>query len=94
MRHQFCQQLLGLTLQADEVEGVLAHEIAHVRNRDKLVMAIAATLAGALSTFANMAMRAGMLGGNRSEGDEECQPGPFAIRAGCEKTECGITIWP
>jgi len=65
-------------LDREEVEGVLAHEIAHVRNRDTLVMAIAATLAGALSTLANMAMWAGMLGGNRSEGDGENEPGPFA----------------
>lgn len=43
-------------LDREEVEGVLAHEIAHVRNRDTLTMAIAATLAGALSTLANMAM--------------------------------------
>jgi heat shock protein HtpX len=49
-----------------------------VRNRDTLVMAIAATLAGALSTLANMAMWAGMLGGYRSEGDGESEPGPFA----------------
>jgi heat shock protein HtpX len=65
-------------LDREEVEGVLAHEIAHVRNRDTLVMAIAATLAGALSTLANMAMWSGMLGGNRSESDGESHPGPFA----------------
>jgi len=65
-------------LDREEVEGVLAHEIAHVRNRDTLTMAIAATLAGALSTLANMAMWAGMVGGNRSEGDGESEPGPFA----------------
>jgi len=65
-------------LDREEVEGVLAHEIAHVQNRDTLVMAVAATLAGALSTLANMAMWAGMLGGNRSEGDGENEPGPFA----------------
>jgi heat shock protein HtpX len=61
-----------------EIEGVLAHEIAHVRNRDTLVMAIAATLAGALSMLANMAMWTGMLGGNRNEGEGESEPGPFA----------------
>jgi len=61
-----------------EVEGVLAHEIAHVRNRDTLVMAIAATLAGTLSTLANMAMWASMLGGNRGEGEGDSESGPFA----------------
>ncbi len=65
-------------LDREEVEGVLAHEIAHVRNLDTLVMAIAATLAGALSMLANMAMWAGMLGGKRGEGDGESEPGPFA----------------
>jgi heat shock protein HtpX len=69
--------LLGV-LDRAEVEGVLAHEIAHVRNRDMLVMAIAATLAGALGTLANMAMWAGMRGGNRSEGEDDSGPGPFA----------------
>jgi heat shock protein HtpX len=65
-------------LDREEVEGVLAHELAHVRNRDTLVMAIAATLAGALGTLANMAMWAGMFGGNSREGDGESEPGPFA----------------
>jgi len=63
-------------LNREEVEGVLAHELAHVRNRDTLVMAIAATLAGALSTLANMAMWTGLLGGNRDE--EGDGGGPFA----------------
>jgi len=64
-------------LSREELEGVLAHELAHVRNRDTLVMAVAATLAGALSTLANMAMWGAMLGGGRdSEGEEG--PGPFA----------------
>jgi len=41
-------------LSEDELRGVLAHEISHVRNRDILVMSVAATLAGAISFMARM----------------------------------------
>ena len=41
-------------LSDDELEGVLAHEMAHVRNRDILVMSVAATIAGAISFAARM----------------------------------------
>jgi heat shock protein HtpX len=64
-------------LRRDELEGVLAHELAHIRNRDTLVMAVAATLAGALSTLANMAAWGAMLGTGRSEEGEEGS-GPLA----------------
>jgi heat shock protein HtpX len=70
------QGLLNL-LSRDEVEGVLAHELAHIRNRDTLVMAVAATLAGALSTLANMAAWGAMLGAGRSDEGEE-GPSPLA----------------
>ena len=52
-------------LDEDEVEGVLAHELAHVKNRDTLTSAIAATMAGALAMVANVA-RFG--GGGRGRG--------------------------
>jgi heat shock protein HtpX len=42
-------------LNADEVAGVMAHELAHVRNRDTLIMTITATIAGAISMLANFA---------------------------------------
>ena len=42
-------------LEEDEVEGVLAHELAHVKNRDTLTTTVAATLAGALAMVANVA---------------------------------------
>jgi len=42
-------------LTPDELEGVLAHEIAHIKNRDTLIQAVAATIAGAITTLANMA---------------------------------------
>jgi heat shock protein HtpX len=41
-------------LTEDELRGVLAHEVSHVRNRDILVMSVAATLAGAISFMARM----------------------------------------
>lgn len=43
-------------LSHDEIEGVMAHELAHIRNRDTLIMTVTATLAGALSMLANFAM--------------------------------------
>jgi heat shock protein HtpX len=50
-------------LDREELEGVLAHELSHVQNRDTLIMTVAATLAGALSHLANMAMWGAMFGG-------------------------------
>lgn len=43
-------------LSAEEVAGVMAHELAHVRNRDTLIMTITATIAGALSMLANFGL--------------------------------------
>jgi heat shock protein HtpX len=54
--------ILGL-LDEDELTGVLAHELAHVRNRDMLIGSIAATLAGAIMMLANMARWAAIFGG-------------------------------
>jgi heat shock protein HtpX len=56
-------------LDREEVAGVMAHELAHIRNRDTLIMTVAATVAGAITLFANM-MQFGMLfgGGDRREG--------------------------
>jgi len=54
-------------LNRDELEGVLAHELGHVQNRDTLVSTVAATIAGALSHLANMAMWGAMVGGRDSE---------------------------
>ena len=53
----------------EELEGVLAHELAHVRNRDTLISTIAATLAGVIMMLANMARWAAFFGGSRDEED-------------------------
>ncbi|MSQ10267.1 MAG: zinc metalloprotease HtpX [Dehalococcoidia bacterium] len=62
-------------LDREELEGVLAHELGHVKNRDILIMSVAATIGGAITMIAQMAQWAmifGGLGGNR---DEEHQGG-------------------
>jgi heat shock protein HtpX len=50
-------------LNDEELEGVLAHELGHVRNRDILISSIAATLAGAITFMARMAAWGAMFGG-------------------------------
>ena len=50
-------------MSSEQVAGVMAHELAHVKNRDTLIMTITATLAGALSMLANFAL---FFGGNRN----------------------------
>jgi heat shock protein HtpX len=57
-------------LSPDELEGVLAHEMAHVKNRDILIGTVAATLAGAIMMLANMARFAAIFGGG-SRDDRE-----------------------
>jgi len=52
------------TLSYEELAGVMAHELAHVKNRDTLIMTITATLAGAISMLANFAMFFGGRGRN------------------------------
>lgn len=54
-------------LDHDEIAGVMAHELAHIHNRDTLIMTVAATIAGALGTLANMAMWSSVLSPNSSE---------------------------
>jgi len=70
------------TLSRDELEGVVAHELAHIKNQDMLLSTIAATMAGAISNLAQMAF---FFGGRRD--DEDSHPvagiamliiGPFA----------------
>lgn len=56
-------------LDREELTGVLAHELAHVRNRDILIGTIAATIAGAISMMATMAQWAMIFGGGRRDGN-------------------------
>ena len=50
-------------LNRDEIAGVMAHELAHVKNRDSLTMTITAVLAGAIGMLANSLMFMGLMGG-------------------------------
>jgi heat shock protein HtpX len=58
-------------LNDDEMEGVLAHELGHVRNRDILISSIAATFAGAVTILARMAGYAAMFGGGGRDRDRD-----------------------
>ena len=58
-------------LTREELEGVMAHELGHVRNRDILIGTIAATIAGAISMLAHMAQWAMIFGGGRRSDDDE-----------------------
>ena len=61
-------------LDDEELEGVLAHELAHVTNRDILISTIAATLAGAITYLAHMAQWAAFFGGGRHDDDDGPSP--------------------
>lgn len=61
-------------LNHQELAGVIAHEIAHIKNRDTLIMTVSATLAGAISGVANIFMFTSMFGGSR---DGEHGPNPI-----------------
>jgi len=67
-------------LSRDELEGVLAHEMAHVRNRDILVGTVAATLAGAVMMLARFAQFAAIFGGG-GDRDREGGGGIFGLLA-------------
>jgi heat shock protein HtpX len=54
-------------LSKEELKGVLAHELAHVKNRDVLIASIAAVIASSISFLANMAMWGGLMGNNDDE---------------------------
>jgi heat shock protein HtpX len=74
------QGILGL-LNDEEIEGVIAHELGHVRNRDILISSIAATLAGAITWLASMARWGMIFGGMRGERDDRGGGGGIAAIA-------------
>src|SRR5712691_1462885 len=57
-------------LDDEELEGVLAHELSHVKNRDTLTMTVAATLAGVITYLGQMAQWGAMFGGGRRDNEE------------------------
>lgn len=61
------------SLSREELSGVIAHELAHIRNHDTLIMTVTASFAGAITMLANFAM---FFGGRRENG-----PGPIATIA-------------
>ncbi len=66
-------------LTPEEVRGVIAHEIGHVKNRDILVSSIAATLAGVVMMLANMAKWTAIFGGFRGGSDENSGGGALGL---------------
>jgi heat shock protein HtpX len=66
----FSQGILDL-LSEDELEGVTAHELAHIKNRDILTSTIAATIAGAIGMLASMAKWGAIFGGMGGRDDRE-----------------------
>ncbi len=63
----------------EELQGVIAHEMAHVANRDTLVSAIAATTAGAIALLSDFLTRMMWFGGSRSRDDNNNQQNPIAL---------------
>jgi heat shock protein HtpX len=65
-------------LSEQELEGVMAHELAHVKNRDTLISTIAATMAGAITWIAHIVQWGAFMGGGRNN-DEDSGSGFGAI---------------
>lgn len=72
--------ILGI-LNEDELEGVMAHELAHVRNRDTLTSTIAATIAGAITWIAHIVKWSAIWGGGMRGSDDNRSGGVFGALA-------------
>lgn len=66
-------------LSKEELEGVMAHELMHVANRDTLISTIAATFAGAITYLASMAKWAAIFGGSRDDDNRGGLVGTIAM---------------
>jgi heat shock protein HtpX len=66
-------------LDTDELAGVLAHELGHIRNRDTLIMTVAATLAGAITMLAHMAQWGAIFGFGRRDEEDSGGGGMFGL---------------
>mgnify|MGYP000579551164 CR=1 FL=1 len=63
----------------EELQGVIAHELSHVANRDTLVSAVAATTAGAIAIISDMLMRMMWFGGGRDRDENNNNQNPLAV---------------
>lgn len=72
-KHSVVAATVGILRMLDdrELRGVLAHELAHVKDRDILVMTFAATIAGAISYLAQMAIFSSLFGGGNGRGGNQ-----------------------
>jgi heat shock protein HtpX len=70
--------LLGV-MAGEELEGVIAHELAHIKNRDMLLMTVAATMAGAISSVGQMLQWGAMFGGLRGDDEDGSPVGALAM---------------
>ena len=68
-------------LNEDELKGVLAHELAHIKNRDILIASIAAAIAGAVMMLANMARWMAIFGGYSRDRDRVGSNNPIGLLA-------------
>src|SRR5215217_6743943 len=66
-------------LAPNELEGVIAHELAHVKHRDILISSVAATMAAAIMMLGRMAMYAGLFAGNGRNEREGSSSNPIAL---------------
>ncbi len=69
-------------LSRDELAGVMAHELAHVKNRDILISSVAATIAAAIMMVARMAQFAAIFGGGNSRSNDGEGNNPLALLVG------------
>lgn len=68
-------------LSDEELAGVIAHELGHVKNRDILISSVAATIAAAIMMLANMARFAAFFGGGRDDRDGSSNPAVLLVTA-------------